>query len=154
MSIASLCSQTVLRRFSQTAHRKPSRAPRAIINGLPMLPPGADERIAGPRRWQSRPPTTGSLPNGREYRCPLYPQSCRDSRRPARQLRAISRHLPPHSIATSSARPNGTEMVSRCASTVQSLAFRQASQVFGIGGGSAPIRREKSPRGATSPPSR
>ena len=28
----------------------------------------------------------------------------------------------------------------RCAWTVQSLAFRQASQVFGIGGGSAPIR--------------
>jgi hypothetical protein len=53
-----------------------------------------------------------------------------------------------------SARPNGVEMVSRCASTVQSLAFRQASQVFGIGGGLAPIRREKSPRGATSPPSR
>src|SRR5262249_47348318 len=57
-------------------------------------------------------------------------------------------------IATSSAKPNGAEMVSRCASTAQSLAFRQASQVFGIGGGSAPIRREKSPRGATSPPSR
>src|SRR5215469_7256550 len=55
---------------------------------------------------------------------------------------------------TSSARPKGAEIVSPRASTVQSLAFRQASQVFGIGGGSAPTRREKSPRGATSPPSR
>lgn len=65
-----------------------------------------------------------------------------------------SGHSPSHSIATSSARTNGVEMFSRCASTVQSRAFRPASQVFGIGGGSAPIRREKSPRGATSPPSR
>src|SRR5262249_30388292 len=56
-------------------------------------------------------------------------------------------------IAISSTRPNEAEMISRCASTVQSLAFRQALQVFGIGGGSAPIRKEKSPRGATSPPS-
>src|SRR5215813_5934007 len=49
---------------------------------------------------------------------------------------------------------NGAETVSRCGSTVQSLAFRQASQVFGIGGGSVPIRKEKSPRGVTSQPSR
>jgi hypothetical protein len=69
-------------------------------------------------------------------------------------LCAKSRHWPAHSLATSSARPNGAEMVSRRASTVQSLAFRQALQVFGIDGGSAPTRREKSLRGATSQPSR
>src|SRR5215472_7540746 len=48
---------------------------------------------------------------------------------------------------TSSAQPKGAEVVSPRAWTVQSLAFRQASQVFGICGGSAPTRREKSPRG-------
>jgi hypothetical protein len=42
-------------------------------------------------------------------------------------------------------------MVSRRPSPVQSHAFRQVWQVFGIGGGSATIHREKSPTAATSP---